>query len=124
MRGCGGDAIEAFDSNLVLEIEMTKTTFEFQSHASSWFYSEWRAIQNKPPTFMSLRYRYNFVAAISTSLRKAETAALTTSGERHLCRLGIRSGARRPPLHCLSPFPSQPALAWRPIEFAAPKPYA
>jgi hypothetical protein len=32
-------------------------------------------------TFMPLRYRYNFVAAISTSLRIAETAALTTSGE-------------------------------------------
>jgi hypothetical protein len=30
MRGCSGGAIEALDSNLVIEIEMIKTTLEFQ----------------------------------------------------------------------------------------------
>jgi hypothetical protein len=29
MRGCRGDAIEALDSNLVIEIEVIKTTLEF-----------------------------------------------------------------------------------------------
>jgi hypothetical protein len=36
MRGCSGSAIEALDSNLVIEIEVIK--------ASSWFYSERRVI--------------------------------------------------------------------------------
>jgi hypothetical protein len=30
MRGCSGDAIEALDSNLVIEIEVIETTLEFQ----------------------------------------------------------------------------------------------
>jgi len=29
MRGCNGNAIEALDSNLVIEIEVIKTTLEF-----------------------------------------------------------------------------------------------
>jgi hypothetical protein len=34
MRGCGGDAIEALDPNLVVEIELIKTAFGISKNAS------------------------------------------------------------------------------------------